>query len=94
MLGHMIDFATWEKYIRLSDGSDTMKDQVIIYVERSLGRTKLLDSFMLGLVLGELSVTIDDTEQGDFLETIRLTRSLDNVPFVQSPRKDTDENQE
>jgi hypothetical protein len=94
MLGHMIDFATWEKYIRLSDGSDVMKDWVIAYVERSLGRPKLLDSFQLGLVLGELSVIIDDNEQGDFLETIRLTRNLDNVPYVQIPRKDTDENQE
>jgi hypothetical protein len=94
MLGYMVDFATWEKFIRLSDGSDAMKDQVITRVERSLGRTKLLDSFMLGLVLGELSVNIDENHRRDFLDTIRLIRNIDNVPIVQVPRKDTDESQE
>lgn len=82
LTGYMISFETWEKFIRLSKGSDTMKDRLIAYVVEHLGRPGLLDSLKLGLVLGQFSNTLTDEEDDDFIETICLTRDTDNVPIV------------
>lgn len=82
LIGYMISFETWEKFIRLSTGSDEMKDRLIAYVVEHFGRPELLDSLELGLVLGEFSNTLTDEEDDDFIETICLTRDTDNVPIV------------
>ena len=83
--GFMISFATWEKFIRLSTGSDAMKDRVINRVVQRLGRPEFLDSFELGLVLGELSTSLTLGERRDWLATIHLTRDTSNVPIVKAP---------
>jgi hypothetical protein len=82
-LGYMIRFDTWEKFIRLSSGSDAMKDRIVAFVVSIFGRPELLDSLKLGLAVGEFSNYLTDEEDSDFLDTIKLTRSLDNVPIVQ-----------
>jgi len=80
--GYMISFKTWETYIRLSLGSDAMKERVISHVILKFGRPELLDSFELGLLMGEFSNTLSDEEDIDWLKTIELTRDTDNVPIV------------
>jgi len=82
MFGYMISFETWEKFIRLSDGSDSMKDRVISLIVENLGRTEQIDSFKLGLLLGAFSNSLTKDEREDWLKTIALTRDTDNVPII------------
>jgi hypothetical protein len=84
-LGHMVNFATWERFIRASMGSDDMKDAIIEYVKAHVPREgELVDSFKLGLAVGEFSNRLQTAAAiDDWLRTIVLTRSLDNVPIVQ-----------
>jgi hypothetical protein len=78
----MIKFETWEKFIRLSNGSDAMKDRVVDYVVEKFGRPELLDSFLLGYSFGVLSDGFTSDEVYDFYRTIELTRDTANVPIV------------
>jgi hypothetical protein len=82
-LGYMISFETWEKFIRLSSGSDAMKDRIVTFVALLFGKPELLDSFLLGLSIGEFRSVLIDDEESDFWKTIELTRNVDNVPIVQ-----------
>src|SRR5262245_55439475 len=91
MLGYMVNFDTWEKFIRLSDGSERMKTLVIEVVRIGL-RTEdgLLDSLKLGYLMGAMGNYWAEHQGGDatedFWTTIKLTRDLNNVPFVRSPQ--------
>ena len=88
----MVEFATWEKFIRLSSGSEAMKELIINHVVERFGEPKcldkafakpeLLDSFLLGYSYGELLEKFTYEEENDFYETIKLTRDTDNVPIV------------
>lgn len=90
--GYMINFTTWERYIRASDGSELMKDLVVNYVKLVmlmdrvnsdvLRDSDLLDSFKLGYAYGEISNGLTKDGISDFYRTIQLTRNLDNVPLV------------
>jgi hypothetical protein len=83
LTGYMISLETWKKYILLSSGSDKMKDRIITYVVLLFNKPRLLDSFELGLAIGEFSNTLSNEEEVDLLKTIKLTRNTDNVPIVQ-----------
>jgi len=81
--GRMVAFATWEKFIRASSGSDAMKDRIVALVDEHVRDGDLLDSFKLGFVLGRFSRSMSGQELSDFRETIFLTRDTNNVPIVQ-----------
>jgi hypothetical protein len=81
--GHMVSFATWEQFIRASDGSDAMKELVVKHIRETVCDGELLDSFHLGYALGALSSLMSRTALEDLYRTIKLTRNLDNVPIVQ-----------
>jgi hypothetical protein len=82
--GCMISYATWEHFIRASDGSDKMKTAIIDWINERRGAREddLLDSFKLGYELGILSTALTKDELRDFYRTIKLTRDLNNVPIV------------
>ena len=85
--GQMVSFDTWEKFIRASDGSLLMKELVIHHVKPIRLDDGLLDSFELGLRLGWIHKQLaPGKESEDFLRTIELTRSLDNVPIVRTSK--------
>lgn len=81
--GCMVNFATWEKFIRASDGSDDMKGLVVAYINDNVRDGDLLDSFKLGFALGHFSNAFSGDQLRDFMQTIKLTRDLNNVPIVQ-----------
>jgi hypothetical protein len=83
LLGYMISFETWKKYIRLSTGSDDMKSRVISFVVLLFNKPEFLDSLKLGLSFGEFIETLSYEELIDFEKTILLARNLNNVPIVQ-----------
>ena len=82
LMGRMVHFATFEKFIQASSGSAAMKRQVIDLV-RALRQGDLIDSFVLGLMLSEASRKLPPERLRDFEATIALTRDLNNVPIVQ-----------
>jgi hypothetical protein len=84
--GYMLRFDVWEKVIRASDGSDTMKEKLVAAAKPLRTNDGLLDSFQLGLTLGELSKQLTPIELEDFQRTRRPGGNLDLVPFVKSPR--------
>lgn len=84
--GYMIHFDAWEKAIRASDGTQLMKDMVIAAAQRIRTSEGLLDSFTLGLTLGELSNHLTPTEFADFQKTRRPGGDLNRVPYVRTPK--------
>lgn len=85
MIGVMINYATWEKYIRASQGSEPMKESLIDFVRAELREGELLDSFKLGYALGWFSRDMHGEALRDFYATIELTRDTRNVPIVRTP---------
>lgn len=83
LMGRMVSFATWQKFIKASSGSAAMKRRVIDLIRDRVRKGELIDSFMLGLTLGEVSRRLSAKELRDFEATILLTRDLNNVPIVQ-----------
>jgi hypothetical protein len=82
MIGHMVSYLTWERFIRESDGSVAMKEIVIGVVNAVVREGDLIDSFKLGYTLGGLSSKLSGDSLADFYKTIKLTRDLNNVPIV------------
>jgi hypothetical protein len=83
VIGHMVSFQTWERFIRESDGSATMKEIIIGLVHATVRDGDLIDSFKLGYTLGDFSSKLSGDALADFYKTIKPTRNLDNVPIVQ-----------
>lgn len=83
LFGRMVSFATWQKFVEASSGSAAMKCRVIDLVRNRVRDGELIDSFMLGLTLGEVSRKLSAEELRDFEATILFTRDLNNVPIVQ-----------
>ena len=80
----MVNFATWQKYIRRSQGSEAMQARVIHFVTETVPRAgDMMDGFKLGYALGFYSGGMTGAELKDFETTIALTRDLNNVPIVQ-----------
>jgi len=87
LLGYMIRYDTWEKFILASNGSEHMKQLVITHVRDKVSNEDgLIDSFKTGLAVGQLLGRCEthDLDKDDLLRTIVLTRSLDNVPIVRA----------
>lgn len=80
--GLMVSFDTWQKFIRASNGSDAMKQQVIDFIYENVHDKGLLDSFKLGYALGVFSNGLTTTEHEDWFNTVILTRDMNNVPIV------------
>lgn len=86
LTGYMIQYDAWVNAIRASGGTQLMQDMVIARARRIRTPDGLLDSWQLGLVVGELQNHLTPLELADWRKTTAAGSDLDRVPFVRTPQ--------
>jgi len=83
--GYLIRFETWEKAVRGSGTAPAMIARLIALARPLRTADGLLDSFKLGLAMGELANHLSDDELEHWQKARRAGGDLNVVPYVRTP---------
>jgi hypothetical protein len=80
--GYLVSAQRWRELVEKSPASADMRARVLACGERVIAGKPTMDSFALGLALGEMEIELNNEKRVQFLLAIKDARDLDQLPYV------------